>query len=225
MKWHPIVLGALIISTFSLTMVSGTPFELVLSESTHSKLIPIGALFFNLNSTNSTAIYTLAQFVPDQSFVGYYNVQIECLLYLDEHTPPCEVICHNVWNASDSSQKKSTADPLHSTYTYSFSQPTAGDPDFSVCLALSSSETITTSPVEGWILLQVVDSGTTIPPPNFTMPEHQTNCTIHSGSVTTTQPGTTNSTNTQPTSILGIVSIFSLSFLMFWRRQLKKKRE
>ncbi|MFX0090997.1 MAG: hypothetical protein ACFFBD_04475 [Candidatus Hodarchaeota archaeon] len=133
------------------------PCVSVLSKQTQSKRVPSGALFFYLNSSNPTENFTLTQFILDQSFVGQYNIQVECLLWLGSHDPVCEVICRNLLNPLDLPKSKSTDDAIDSKYTYFFSRPTVADPVFAVRLELHSEATITT-PVTGWIHLSVVES-------------------------------------------------------------------
>ncbi|MFX0060850.1 MAG: hypothetical protein ACFFC7_01545 [Candidatus Hermodarchaeota archaeon] len=212
----------LIVFISSFTMIPGSAVAPVLSKWDHSKLIPMGALFFYLNSSDPTEKYNLVDFVPDQSFVGRYNVQIECLLWLEDHDPVCDVIFRNIWNASTSPETKSTSDSFHSTYTYYYSRPNTGDPDFSACLELSSQVSITT-PVEGWIYMSVINSGTTERPPNFTMPEHITNCIDHSES-SSTGTQSSSSTGTQSVFFPVITVLITLFFLLLWKKRLNYKK-
>lgn len=213
----------LIVFTSSLTIFPGSAAVPVLSkwDPVSSKLIPMGALFFNLNSSDPTEQYSLVDFVPDQSFVGRYNVQIECLLWIEDHDPVCDVIFRNLWNASSPSETKPTSDPSHSTYTYYYSQPNTGDPDFSVCLKLNSQVDITT-PVEGWICMSVINSGTTERPSSFTMPEHLTNCTDQSENSST---GTQSNSSTQAVFFPVVTFLITLPFLLLWKRRVKYKKE
>lgn len=182
--------------------------------------LPGAGLFFYLNSSNPNEKFTLLQFVPDQSFIGHYDVQIICGLWLIDHDPSCEVICFNMWNASVTPEIKSTNESIHSTYTYSYSRPTTKDPDFTMCLELSSEVNITTPPVGGWFCMSVSDAGTTNRPPDFIMPAHLTHCPDYSIS------SSSSSTGTQAVSFPTIFEVLIVSsFLFIWRKKLKSKNK
>ncbi|MFX0090998.1 MAG: hypothetical protein ACFFBD_04480 [Candidatus Hodarchaeota archaeon] len=221
-----VLLGTLIIVLSSLIIFAEFVSVPVLNSSSRLE-IPVGALFFYLNSSSPTDLFKLAQFVPDQSFIGHYNVEIDLQLWLADHQPECEVLCRNLWNASDLTKRKSTEDDYHSTFSYFYSRPTIGDPDFAVCLALDSEISITT-PVEGWVYMIVAQGGTTERPSGFTMPEHLTNCTAQTHPTLTSSssitPSSSSSSGTQSVSLLGVVSITSLSVLLLWKKRAKRKK-
>jgi len=147
--------------------------SVVLPEPAEGKIfrVPIGALWFNLTSSESVKRFTLTEFYPDQLFVGHYDIKIESMLYLIDHFPVCCVISRNLWNSSDAPHEMSTSDVFHKTYTYSYSKPTVDDSDFSIQLELKAETEVTTqNPVKGWFQLNVVHDGVTDKPDDFTMP-------------------------------------------------------
>jgi len=176
--------------------------------------VPVGAQWFYLESTHPVEQFSLGDFTS-QSFIGYYNMQIECLLFLHTSTSDCEVICCNIWNASDPPIVKTWGS--HSTYSYSYSRPTTDDPDFAVSITLISKPVCNNT--NGWILLQVKEFGTTDRPLDFIMPEHRINITCTSGVyLTTSSPNI--STGTQPVFFLSIyITIPSLCVLLIWKKR------
>jgi hypothetical protein len=166
--------------------------------------VPAGALWFNLTSSEPVKRFSLTEFYPDQSFVGQYDMKIEGKLFLEDHSPVCSVISRNLWNSSDAPHEMATSDGFHNTYTYSYSQPTVDDPDFSIQLELNAEAEITTqNPVKGWFLLDVVQDGVTNKPDDFTMPTPVDTTTT---TITTTE--TTDSNSTQEVA-------FTSNFLCF----------
>lgn len=176
--------------------------------------VPTGAQWFYLDSINSVELFNLGDFT-NQSFVGYYAMQIECLLFLHSSIPDCEIICCNMWNNSDPPIIKTMGS--HSTYSYSYSRPTVDDPDFAVSITVISKPACNNT--NGWILLQVKEFGTTEQPLDFIMPEHRTNATCTSGVyLTSSSPNT--STGTQPVFFLTIfITIPSLCVLLLWKKR------
>ncbi|MFX0065271.1 MAG: hypothetical protein ACFFC7_24130 [Candidatus Hermodarchaeota archaeon] len=208
MKQSLLILGFLIITICIWTMpLTYSPVP-VLSK------VPAGAQWFYLDSISPVELFSLANFT-NQSFIGYYNMEIECLLFLHSSISDCEVICCNIWNASDPPIVK-TWGP-HSTYSYSYSRPTADDPDFAVSITLISKPACNNT--NGWILLQIKEFGTTDRPPDFIMPEHRINITCTSGVYLTTS-GLNASTGTQPVFFLTIfITIPSLCVLLLWKKR------
>ena len=198
MKWNFLILFTL--SLIFLSSFSTNDSSVFLPTPVEAKIymIPVDAVWISLTSLEPEEKYSLAEFCPDQSFIGRYNIKIDCSLYLEDHSPTCSVVCRNLWNSSDPRDEMSTNDSFHKTYTYSYSQPTIEDPDFSIQLKLKTETEITSSnPVEGWILLSVDDYGVTERPEDFTMP------TPVDASATTTETGTTGETETTETGTTG----------------------
>ena len=215
MKWYFPVLGALLLIFFSPFINKDS--SVVLPVSTEGKIfmIPVGALWFDLTSSEPVKRFTLTEFYPDQSFVGRYDMKIEGKLYLEDHSPVCSVISRNLWNSSDAPHEMATSDGFHKTYTYSYSQPTVDDPDFSIQLELNSETEITTqNSVKGWFLLNVVHDGVTNKPDDFTMPTP--------ADTTTTTTETTDSNTTQEVTFTSNFLCFvSLGVLCFLKKKFR----
>ena len=198
MKWQDLSIVALLITSVSLFTVNDSSVVLPVPTSSKTMRVPIGAVWINFTSLEPIEKFFLTEFYPDQSFIGHYNIKIQCLLFLGDHSPTCSVICRNLWNSSAPRHEMSTNESFHKTYTYSYSQPTIDDSDFSIQLKLKTETEITSSnPVEGWILLSVDDYGVTERPEDFTMP------TPVDASATTTETGTTGETETTETGTTG----------------------
>ncbi|MFX0066446.1 MAG: hypothetical protein ACFFC7_30175 [Candidatus Hermodarchaeota archaeon] len=143
---------------------------------------PVGAYFFHLNASNPLEQIPLEKFTQE-AFIGHYNVILGCSLYIRtvNNSLPFKIIIRNMWNVSDVLET-----PLTLGYgvnrNYSYSRPTEIDPEFRVCIELCSwapphQEKIINPSTFGWIYISVKDEGILEEPPNFTMPEHLTNCT------------------------------------------------
>ncbi len=223
MKWNFLILFTLVLIFFSPFSVNGLSVVLPIPTESKTYMIPVGAVWINLYSLEPVEKFNLTEFYPDQSFVGRYNIKIECLLFLEDHSPTCSVVCRNLWNSSDPTHEMSSSEFFHSTYTYSYSQPTTDDPDFSIQLELETETEIASSnSVAGWILLSVVDYGITDRPEDFTMP------TPVDTSATTTETGTTGEIETtssdseqQVSFASSIFCLLSLAILFLWKRKSK----
>jgi len=203
MKWYFPVLGALLLIFFSPLITKDSSVVLPVPTEGKTLMVPVGALWFNLTSSEPVKRFTLTEFYPDQSFVGWYDIKIEGKLFLENHSPACSVICRNLWNSSDTSYEMSTSDFFHKTYTYSYSQPTVDDSDFSIQLELKTETEVTTqNPVKGWFQLNVFHDGVNDKPDDFTMP------TPVGTTTTITETETTDSNSKQEVS-------FTNSFFCF----------
>ncbi len=205
MKWQVLSIVAFLVAFFFVFTVNDSSVILPIPTSSKTTRVPMGAQNFNLTSSEPGKKFNLTEFYPDQSFVGRYNIKIECLLYLGDHSPACSVVCRNLWNSSDPTHEMSTSESFHSTYTYCYSQPTVDDLDFSIQLELETETEITSSnPVEGWILLSVVDYGVTDRPEDFTMPTPvDTSATTTETTITTETRTTTEAITTAKTETTG----------------------
>ena len=217
MKWYFTVVGALILIFFS-PFVAGNDLSAVLPVPTEGKtfLVPIEALWFDLTTSNPMKIFTLTEFFPDRSFVGRYDIKIEAMLYLEDHSPVCSVISRNLWNSSDTPHEMSTSNSFHNTYTYTYSQPTVDDSDFSIRLELEAETEITTqNPVKGWYLLNVIYEGVTDKPHDFIMPTP-----VDTTNTTTTETTDTNSKQ-EVSFINSFLCFLSLGVLFLLKKKFK----
>ena len=200
---------------FSFTINDTSAILTVPTESRISR-VPGGAFWFNLTTSNPMKMFTLTEFFPDRSFVGRYDIKIEAMLYLEDHSPVCSVISRNLWNSSDTPHEMSTSNSFHNTYTYTYSQPTVDDSDFSIRLELEAETEITTqNPVKGWYLLNVIYEGVTDKPHDFIMPTP-----VDTTNTTTTETTDTNSKQ-EVSFINSFLCFLSLGVLFLLKKKFK----
>ncbi|MFX0016879.1 MAG: hypothetical protein ACFFB2_19775 [Promethearchaeota archaeon] len=219
MEWRSLFLVVFLITfIFSFTIKD---LSMVLPEPTEGKIfrVPGGALWFNLTSSEPVKRFTLTEFYPDQSFIGRYDIKIDSMLYLIDHSPVCSVICRNLWNSSDAPHEMSTSEDFHKTYTYSYSQPTVDNSDFSIQLKLrAETEIPTQNPVKGWFLLKVIHDGVTDKPDDFTMPTPVDTATT----TNTTETETMDSNSKQEVSFINsFICFLSLGMLFLLKKKVR----
>ncbi|MFX0121532.1 MAG: hypothetical protein ACFFBQ_18265 [Promethearchaeota archaeon] len=219
MKWYFPILGALLLIFFSPFIDKDLPVVLPVQTEGKKFMIPVGALWFDLTSSEPIKRFALAEFYPDQSFIGRYDIKIEGNLYLEDYSPACSVICRNLWNSSDVPHEMSTSDFFHETYTYSYSQPTIHNSDFSIQLELKADTEISTqNPVKGWFLLKVIHDGVTEKPDDFTMPTPVDTTTA----TDTTETETIDSNSKQEVSFTNsFICFLSLGVLFLMQKKFK----
>lgn len=72
-------------------------------------MVPVGAIFYELNATVTSVTFELAQFDSESDLTGHYEVVISVLLWIDgAEDKEGFVILYNLWNSSDPVMSKST---------------------------------------------------------------------------------------------------------------------
>ncbi|MFX0093133.1 MAG: hypothetical protein ACFFBD_15355 [Candidatus Hodarchaeota archaeon] len=178
---------------------------------------PPNAHFFHLNYTQPAKQFSLSEFTPDQSFIGYYNVNISCWVKSD-----ASYLCRNLWNAS--AEPFISPDGWAFTQSYSFSRPTAEDPDFMLSVELYIPSMNRTASYFSWIYMQIEDGGTTELPPGFSMPEHLTNYTAQID-FPTPPISQFSVTGTQPVPFLTIGAVLTAFYILINRKKKSRKGE
>ncbi|MFX1512935.1 MAG: hypothetical protein ACFFCQ_10140 [Promethearchaeota archaeon] len=137
-----------------------------LTELTTRK-VPMGAISYNLNSSLTSLQFRTEDFHPGITHIGRYNIHIQVLVWVASSESNSDVLVRNLWNACQPIWTISHEELWHQVKDYYYHRPTISDPDFSVSIELANPSRI----VEGWIMVNFIEDGVTIPPTNYTMPQ------------------------------------------------------
>ncbi len=167
-----------------------------------SKMIPMGAIFYELNSSYITHRFTMNDFYPENPHIRRYKIHVDALIWIDSHSSTTDVSVRNLWNACEPEVTVNHESGFHQTISYVYSRPTASDPDFVISLRLVDIRGKT----NGWVYMMFVNDGETAIPPDFIMPA-STCSGVDTSTITETTNADTTITRTTSAKSSGIKQI------------------
>ncbi|MFX1512933.1 MAG: hypothetical protein ACFFCQ_10130 [Promethearchaeota archaeon] len=220
----------LLICLFITMKVELTPIIAEYGKITESgtTMVPVGAIFYNLNTSFQSTQFATIDFYPESPHIGRYNIQIQAKIWVDSQESTSDVLVRNLWNVCEPINTVNYDIGFHQEFFYSYSRPTVEDPDFKLLVELTDSS----KKAPGWVDIDFINDGDTTPPPDFTMPPSTCSDIDTSTSEETTSTNENTSSQIQTSSVSSgikritfpiLSSVVAILFFLLHKKRMKNK--